>query len=645
MSDLGSPPPGWGPLRGTLIALIGLLAIGLGMLVASRPAGDPGTQDGAQAAGAAVTPATPAPAPEPVRLLAATIPRAMVPRPMPAPAAAAALVGVTPAGEPATPAAPPEPVRLLAATIPRAMVPRPMPAPTPAPAPASAPAPAAAALVGVTRAGEPATPAAPPEPVRLLAATMPPAMVQGPMPAPAAAPAPVGVTRAGEPATPAAPPEPVRLLAATIPPAMVPRPMAAPAAVPVLAEIPAASEATAAVPALAASRPLPAPRPRPTPSVVAPPLQAAPPAPSPQPTPIAVAPPIAILPAPPRAQTAPLAAAPPPQAVLAHAMPPVAAVPPVPAVTDQARPEPPSFDIVRVSPRGTAVVAGRAAPNAEVALLDNGREIARAMADETGQWVALPDAALPAGGQELTLQAKVRGQENQRGDAPVLLVVPDPAAKPAATSQDVAGQTSLTPPGAQSAAAQPALAVLMPPDAAPRLLQVPADTAAARRTVGLDVVDYDEHGAIRFAGTGRPGSLVRLYIDDTTVGEAIVDPQGRWGLVPLAGVAVGDHQLRVDELGIAGRVAARIELPFQRALLSPQDVLEGRVVIQPGQNLWRIARYSYGQGIQYTLIYQANRDQIRDPNLIYPGQVFTVPAALGLDGTSTAKSGSASNSR
>jgi nucleoid-associated protein YgaU len=49
------------------------------------------------------------------------------------------------------------------------------------------------------------------------------------------------------------------------------------------------------------------------------------------------------------------------------------------------------------------------------------------------------------------------------------------------------------------------------------------------------------------------------------------------------------------------------------------------VDIQPGNNLWRIAQHSYGDGLRYTEIYQANRTQIRDPNLIYPGQVFAVP--------------------
>lgn len=49
------------------------------------------------------------------------------------------------------------------------------------------------------------------------------------------------------------------------------------------------------------------------------------------------------------------------------------------------------------------------------------------------------------------------------------------------------------------------------------------------------------------------------------------------------------------------------------------------VVIQPGDYLWKIARRTYGQGIRYLTIFEANREQIRDPDLIYPGQVFVLP--------------------
>ncbi|MFL5258319.1 MAG: LysM peptidoglycan-binding domain-containing protein, partial [Hyphomicrobiales bacterium] len=53
----------------------------------------------------------------------------------------------------------------------------------------------------------------------------------------------------------------------------------------------------------------------------------------------------------------------------------------------------------------------------------------------------------------------------------------------------------------------------------------------------------------------------------------------------------------------------------------------GRVVIQPRNNLWKLSRVIYGRGVHYRVIFAANKNQIRDPDRIYPGQIFTIPNA------------------
>lgn len=281
----------------------------------------------------------------------------------------------------------------------------------------------------------------------------------------------------------------------------------------------------------------------------------------------------------------------------------------------------PRFDIVRVGPGGNAVIAGRGAPDAEVALLDNGTEIGHARADASGQFVVIPDRKLPAGGQELALREQGPDGNAVKGDAPALVVVPERAGKgKAGKGHDGAAADS---------APRSAVAVLAPPDAAPRLLSVPSDEPGRKGQVALRVVDYDAKGAIRFAGTARPGSVVRLYVDNRPVGEARADAEGRWGMAPAGRLDPGGHMLRADALGAGGKVVSRAELPFQRAAFGPDDAHAGRIVVQPHQTLWRIARHVYGHGTRYTLIYAANRDQIRNPNRIYPGQVFALPESGG----------------
>ena len=72
-------------------------------------------------------------------------------------------------------------------------------------------------------------------------------------------------------------------------------------------------------------------------------------------------------------------------------------------------------------------------------------------------------------------------------------------------------------------------------------------------------------------------------------------------------------------------------------LINPADVLAavarggGRLVVQPGNSLWRIARRVYGSGFEYTIIYDANQDQIRDPDKIYVGQILDLPVKHEID--------------
>jgi len=169
--------------------------------------------------------------------------------------------------------------------------------------------------------------------------------------------------------------------------------------------------------------------------------------------------------------------------------------------------------------------------------------------------------------------------------------------------------------------------------------------AAAAAPLTIEAVE-SEADTLYIAGASAPGRRVRVYVEDALVGEAEADAGGRW-LVESAGrLEAGRVTVRADQVGegAAGGVEARAEVPFVRHLdmtaLVPAasgagagsgTAAEGAtpqpaaVIIRRGDNLWTISRRTYGRGIRYSTIYEANADQIRNPHRIYPGQVFVLP--------------------
>lgn len=263
----------------------------------------------------------------------------------------------------------------------------------------------------------------------------------------------------------------------------------------------------------------------------------------------------------------------------------------------------PSFDVVRVSPTGEAVIAGRAAPDATVVILSGDKELGRVVADGRGEWVFVTVEPLAAGAHELRLRVEGPGGTAVVSERNVAILVPE-------RGQGTGGGP---------------LVALLPAEGAgaATLLQVPGGGAGGGR-VSIDAIDYADSGGVIVAGRGAPGSSVRLYADNRPVGTAQVGEDGRWRIdIPQLGE--GNYTLRVDELGAQGRVVARAETPFQRARVPAPGPGEQLVVVQPGNSLWRISRRVYGEGLRYTTIFDANREQIRNPDLIYPGQVFAVP--------------------
>lgn len=272
---------------------------------------------------------------------------------------------------------------------------------------------------------------------------------------------------------------------------------------------------------------------------------------------------------------------------------PLAAAKPLPQAPAPAVSQPlPTFDIVRVDPQGNAVLAGRAVPGAKVTVKDGDAVLGTVVADSQGEFVLLPSTPLLPGAHEITLSE----------------TLPDGKVVQGAQSASVD-----LPGGGQSA-----LAVVSGPGGS----QVMTGQGPKPGQLGMGAVDYDTHGKAIFSGTAPAGATVKVTLGGKELGVAQSDSSGHWRL--KAPIPATPGIITLNATTRDGMALAPVSVPFAPEKLSTA-LSDGHVLIEPGDNLWMIARKVYGQGVMYTLIYAANAGEIHNPNLIFPGQDFVLP--------------------
>ncbi|PWK62628.1 LysM peptidoglycan-binding domain-containing protein [Roseicyclus mahoneyensis] len=226
---------------------------------------------------------------------------------------------------------------------------------------------------------------------------------------------------------------------------------------------------------------------------------------------------------------------------------------------------------------------------------------------------------------------------------------PDPQTAPAATPQAQVAQNSVAPvaapepavggaaltagaaaPGAQASAPQ-APAILLADRDGVRVLQSFGAPPMAMTELRLDAITYDVTGEVTLAGRGPAEATVRVTLNNQPINLGEIGPGGQWSL-DLPDVDPGTYTLRLDQVAPDGTVTRGPETPFlredpARIRANPMLVDPGASVItvQRGFTLWGIAEANFGDGIRYVQIFEENRDRIRNPDLIFPGQIFALP--------------------
>jgi nucleoid-associated protein YgaU len=264
-----------------------------------------------------------------------------------------------------------------------------------------------------------------------------------------------------------------------------------------------------------------------------------------------------------------------------------------PETNAAANPRVPSFDVLRVEPDGSTVIAGSAEPNAKLEIVDGEKVVTTTNAGPSGDFAAVLDNPLPPGDHELVLRATgkdgkaVNSEEVATVSVPkdnstqVLAMVSKPGAasriitapsakqgrvtagEQDASAADTQAKTTDKPAATTDAKLQQDGTAITSANPAAGTATPPAAKVEADQDVMVNAVEI-ENDHIFVAGTAKPNAKVRAYADDKLIGENVAGADGHFvvdGPMPLA---VGDHKIRVDVLDGAGKVVVRTSVNFTR---------------------------------------------------------------------------------
>ena len=298
-----------------------------------------------------------------------------------------------------------------------------------------------------------------------------------------------------------------------------------------------------------------------------------------------------------------------------------------------------TIDLARVKPDGAAVFAGTAAPNAKIRIFEGDILLGETIANANGEWVIVLEKSLAAGQHLISVAMERSDGTTEMADrslaveiyqdtetkplvallpetateVPVLIQSPDDVdkTKSAATASEATASGTIVADAAEAAPAKP---------------QAKSQIAASQiAALAPSAIVWRDASRILISGTSRGG--VRVAVNDAKgqFGEALVLVDGAWQVAGSLDMDIAVNQLRFALFDDANQIIARYDLPVKARDLAKGQDGSPLVVVNKGDMLWRIAYHQLGEGVKYVDIVRRNQQDIADPDLIYPKQIFAVP--------------------
>ena len=277
----------------------------------------------------------------------------------------------------------------------------------------------------------------------------------------------------------------------------------------------------------------------------------------------------------------------------------------------------PKVDILKVSPDGSYIIAGKGKPNSTISILEKGNKIESVDADESGSWVIVSKDNLESGDNLLIInQDNIDGSSTQSKEIYVTKIDKKNETKPLVIEieNDDGGK----------------LSIIQSPSIKKLESNVENNLTLSKKQINkknvfkIQSVSFSQDGSLSIQGIANYGSNIEILVNKN-LSSIFLKNKPEWIFNSSYKLDYGMYKLVANLKSQNNTILDSITLPFMRSEMPSGELPDNYVLIKPGDMLWTISFKIYGNPLKYIEIYEENRDQITNPDLIFPGQVFSIP--------------------
>ena len=251
------------------------------------------------------------------------------------------------------------------------------------------------------------------------------------------------------------------------------------------------------------------------------------------------------------------------------------------------------FDLVRLEPSGDVIIAGKTEPEIKIDIFDGNEKLSSVISDSHGDWVWISEKRVEKGIKRFRLQHTDTSGKIISSEENIIVFFE----KDASENQKVVKITN-------------------------KNIGIEILNNNEINGLALDTVEHFENNKLRIKGRSYPNSKVQFSLSEKIVGKTTSKNDGSWEFLTNE-VEFNEYDLKIESFFQNHIITLKTKILDGN--IDEELFLEKKFIVEDGNSLWRIARKTLGGGILYAEIFKNNKKIIKDPNLIFPGQVFKIP--------------------